>query len=141
MKKNNKKYIIFLLIILIISIIFNSVVHAANLDYNNLCSDAGINTTMKMIGIFLNIIKILVPMIIIGFGMVDFGKAALSNDEKAVNKATGALIRRFVAGLIIFFVPTIVLAIMNALEPSIGNYENSQMYACIKCMLDPNGSC
>lgn len=55
-----------------------------NLDVEkvNICS----GTTLKafqVIGYIIYIIKILVPIIIIVLGMIDFGKAALSGDDKS----------------------------------------------------------
>lgn len=127
------------------------------LDYNSICSNAtagnrGIRQTFKMVGYLIQIIKWIVPLIIIVLGMVDFGKAAISNDEKAINKALFALVRRLLAGIVIFFIPTIVMAILNAIEVYKGLDENfidpitnevveSQFGACTKCLFDPYNSC
>lgn len=118
------------------------------LDYSSICSNTtegnrGIRQTFKIVGYLIQIIKWIVPLIIIILGMIDFGKAAISNDEKAINKAMMALIRRLIAGIVIFFIPTIVMAILNIIEVSKGieKKDNSQFGACTKCLFDPYNSC
>jgi len=113
------------------------------LNYDSLCSDNNIKSAVKIIGYIILVIKWIVPLIIIVLGMIDFGKAAISNDEKAVNKATGALIRRFIAGIVIFFIPTIIMAALNAIQISKGIEKdtNTTFGACTKCLFDPVNSC
>jgi len=45
-------------------------------------------TVWQMVGKLIFILKILVPIIIIVLGTIDFGKAVISNDDKAVSKAS-----------------------------------------------------
>ena len=115
----------------------------ARLNYNSLCSDNNVKSAFKIIGYVILIIKWIVPLIIIVLGMVDFGKASISNDEKALNKATGALIRRIVAGVAIFFIPTIILAALDVIKITKGiEKENDTTFGvCTKCMFDPINSC
>ena len=59
-------------------------VNNLNIEEINICDPE--NTTLKVfqvIGYILIILKILVPIIIIILGIIEFGKAALSGDEKA----------------------------------------------------------
>ena len=49
-----------------------------------------------------------VPIIIIIFGMIDFGKAAMAHDEGDIAKAKQTFIRRLIAGACVFFVMTIL---------------------------------
>lgn len=116
---------------------------ASRLNYDSLCSDNDIKSAVKIVGYIFLVIKWIVPLIIIVLGMIDFGKAAISNDEKAVNKATGALIRRFIAGIVIFFIPTIIMAALNAIQISKGIEKdtNTTFGACTKCLFDPVNNC
>lgn len=41
-------------------------------------------TVWQMVGKFLFILKILIPILIIVLGMIDFGKSAISSDDKAM---------------------------------------------------------
>lgn len=106
------------------------------IDYNSLCENRSIKQTMKLIGYLVQVIRWIVPLIIIVLGMIDFGKATIESDDKALNKATASLIRRIVAGLVVFFIPTIILAILNAIEVTKGieDETNSQFGACTKCI-------
>ncbi len=89
----------------------------------------------QFIGFFLLIIKILVPVIIIILGMIDFFKAILSSDEKAIKKASVSLFQRLIAGVIIFFIPTLILVILNLVS---GVSETlDAMEECKVCALSP----
>ena len=49
------------------------------------CSDA--RDIFYTIGMFMLVFKIVIPVLLIVFGMVDLGKAVISSDDKAVSKA------------------------------------------------------
>lgn len=106
------------------------------INYNSLCENRSIKQTMKLIGYLVQVARWIVPLIIIVFGMIDFGKASIESDDKALNKATASLIRRIVAGVVVFFIPTIILGLLNAIEITKGieDESNSQFGACTKCI-------
>lgn len=112
-------------------------------DWDSLCADEGIKQAVKIVGYIIQLIRWIVPLIIIVLGMVDFGKAAISNDDKSVTKATTALIRRIVAGVVVFFIPTIILAILNVIQVTKGIEEETDTTfgACTKCLFDPYNEC
>ena len=62
----------------------------------------------QVVGYISFILKIVIPLIIIILGIVNLAKAVTSNDDKAVSKAAGTLIKKIVIGVVIFFIPTIV---------------------------------
>lgn len=62
---------------------------------------------------YLNIIKIVVPIILIGFGIFDFTKAVFASSEDDMKKAQQNFIKRLVIAILIFFVPVIVDLILN----------------------------
>lgn len=106
------------------------------LDYDHICENPDILKAMHLIGNIIIIAKYVVPFIIIILGMVDFGKAVISNDEKATTKASAALLRRFIAGVVIIFIPTIIAAVLSAIGVTDGieDAENDQFGACTKCL-------
>lgn len=53
-------------------------------------------------------VKIIVPILLILFGGVDFGKAVFSGDNDALKKATSSFAKRCMAAVAIFFLPTII---------------------------------
>lgn len=117
----------------------------AEVEFNpdGLCAKNDVKQAMKIIGYVILVIRWIAPLIIIVLGMVDFGKAAISNDENALKKATGALVRRIVAGVAIFLIPTIILAILNAIEVTQGieNKNDSEFGPCTRCLFDPLNDC
>lgn len=111
------------------------IAYAAEIDYGNICGNSGVGSAMVILGYIIQVAKWVAPLIIIVLGMVDFGKAALSSDEKATTKASGALVRRFIAGIVIFFVPTIISAFTkNILKTNIEN----EFLSCTSCMFSPS---
>ena len=130
--KRNLKLIIFTIITYLM---FCPRVYA--IDYNNICNNSEILNTIRIIGIIIAIIKVVIPLLIIIFGMIDFGKAVISSDEKEINKSTTRLIKRIIVGISIYFIPTIILTLFDVLEISeIHNSDN--FYKCTTCLLDTN---
>ncbi len=113
----------------------------SNTDYEHLCSsEPGVRNAVIIIGYVIQICRWVVPFLIIVLGIVAFTSAMLSGDEKAMGGAVKKLITKIIIGLLLFFIPTIILAVVNALEPTFGNVadeENSTFGACTKCLLDP----
>ncbi|MBD8923344.1 hypothetical protein EGR52_08015 [bacterium] len=100
------------------------------------CRDAG--SVFYTIGMFLLVFKVVIPLILIIFGMIDLGKAVMSSDDKAVSKAAKSLLNRVIAGIVIFFVPTIV----GVLFKMVGSFTEvrDQYDICAACISNPNGS-
>lgn len=59
------------------------------------------------------IIQIGIPILLIIFGSIDLGKAVMANDDKEIKGATGKLIKRAIAAVVVFFIPFIVNLVMN----------------------------
>lgn len=92
----------------------------------------------QVIGYILLIIKIIVPLILIVLGSIDFAKAALSGDDKSTKDAAVQFGKRILIGLIIFFIPTIIdffLSLVKGTSEVVAKYEN-----CTNCILNPNNS-
>lgn len=66
-----------------------------------------------LVGTVLTFLKIGIPLIIVILAVIDLGKAAISSKDDEMKKAFTTLLRRVVAGLIIFFIPTIVDLLFN----------------------------
>ena len=131
----------------------NETVHtlesSSRIDYNNICSfgtdgNKGIVSAIKITGYIIVIMKWVIPMLLIGFGMVDFFKAILG-DEKSLNKAAGSFAKRVIAGIVVFLLPTLISAVVNIFDEtrnSLSDDSNkSNFAACTKCLFDPFNSC
>ncbi len=98
-------------------------------------SNSGTLKVFQVVGYILYIIKILVPVIIIVLGSIEFGKAAISKDEKSIMVAANNLINKFILGILIFMIPTLLDA---ALSLVMGTKEATQDYeTCTTCLLSP----
>lgn len=100
------------------------------LEGTNFCAQTA--NIWKILGYVVMIIKIVIPLLLIIFGMIDLGKAVVSSDEKAISKSVNQLIRRFIAAIVIFFIPTIVSAIFNAV--GIMGTEQADYNNCVQCV-------
>ena len=90
----------------------------------------------RVLGWIVYILKIVIPLLLIILGMVDLGKAVVSSDEKAINKAVTTLIKRFIAAVVVFFVPTIVDALFSAFGVMTSN-ERADYLTCAHCITNP----
>ena len=91
---------------------------------------------LSFVGYLLLIFKIVIPMIIIVYGMIDFGKAVVAEKDDDIKKSAKSLGRRAIAGIIIFFIPTIVVWVFE----QVGTYKtDSQNFKqCKACLLSPS---
>ena len=94
------------------------------------CADTA--NLWNILGFVVMVIKIVIPLALIILGMVDLGKAVISSDDKAIGKAVGSLVKRFIAAVLVFFIPTIVSALFNmvaGLDITEGDYN-----VCVQCV-------
>lgn len=98
-------------------------------------SNSGTLKVFQVVGYILYIIKILVPIILIVICSLDFGRAVISKDEKAILYAANYLVNRIIIGVLIFMIPTLldaVLSLVSGTEDTKKNYET-----CTTCLLSP----
>ena len=100
------------------------------------CADTA--NIWNVLGYVVTIIKIVIPLILIILGMIDLGKAVISSEEKAMSKSVSALLKRFIAAVIVFFIPTIVSALFNALA-LMSDATKADYNVCVQCLT--GGSC
>lgn len=76
------------------------------------------------------IIQFGIPILLIVFGSIDLGKAVMSSDDKEIKGATGKLIKRIIAGIVVFFIPFLVNLVMSLIGKS-GTVEgNTNWVSC-----------
>jgi len=102
------------------------------------CSDNNIRTVLKMAGFVLLLAKLAVPLLIIGFGVMDLYKSVIDKDEKSLAKQTKRLIMRIVTGVLVFFIPTIIEAIFN-MSDRLNIIETDEYKMCSSCLFSPFG--
>mgnify|MGYP005771710705 CR=1 FL=1 len=107
-------------------------------DTSNFCSGAVLNV-FNVIGWIIVIVKILVPILLIIFGSIDFAKAVIASKDDEIKKSAKTLVMRVIAGIIIFFIPSLLNFVVELIGGSDIYNENSGTFArCTHCMLDPN---
>ena len=70
----------------------------------NECSSS-MKVLVAAVKFFLNLVRWLVPIVIIVLGSIDLFKAVASKDDKAVETARKTFISRLIYGVVIFLVP------------------------------------
>ena len=90
--------------------------------------------------LLINMVKIIVPIILIVFGIVEMFKAATANDEKVMKEAQSKLIKRVVYAVLIFFIVAIVQLVFSLLASASndssenkGGVKKTDINACISC--------
>lgn len=96
---------------------------------------------MKFLNTVLTIFKIVIPLLLIIFGMIDLGKAVVSSDEKAIKSSTSSLIKKLIAALVIFFLPTIVSAIINLTGEKDDAGDPIGSSKCVLCVTHGGDNC
>lgn len=68
---------------------------------------------IAIVRLVMNVICIAVPIVMIVLGSIDLFKAVTSSKDEEIKKKQQTLIKRIIAGVIVFLVPTIVSLLMN----------------------------
>lgn len=71
---------------------------------------------LKDINKILTWIKVAVPILLIVLGSLDFGKAVLADDQKALSKATSNFVKRIIAAIAVFFVPFLIMYLLKFVD-------------------------
>lgn len=98
------------------------------------CADSA--NIWQLVGNVINIIKIVIPIIIVILAMLDLGKAVMAGEEKEIKEAQKMLVKRLIYGVVIFFVVTLVQVVFNLVGSSSADYDSS---ICWTCATRPNG--
>lgn len=77
------------------------------------------------------IIKIVVPILLIIFGMLDLGKAVVASKEDEIKKGQQLFIKRLISAVIVFFVIQIVQLLIGFVSNS-----DSDISKCFNCFVN-----
>lgn len=86
----------------------------------NVCSDIPC-PVFQIAHVIKLLIQWAVPIIIIIYGMLDFAKATMANDESGISKAKQTFIKRLISGASIFFIMSILQLTFSILSSSANN--------------------
>lgn len=130
------KHIIILVILLSVLTIAPDLVLAATSSQLRICEYAGVLRALKILGIIINIIKVVVPLLIIGTAMISVFKTVMSGKSDDLTASFVLIVKKVLAGLIIFLLPTALDFVFDSLL----QYDDSAFTACSNCLLD-TGNC
>jgi len=88
-------------------------------------------------GLFILIIKILVPVALILIGIITLGKAVISTDEGDTKKGFKLLLKKFIVSVFIFFLPGLISVLFSAIDTF--KDVRSDYMVCNSCITDPKG--
>lgn len=93
-----------------------------------------------------NLVKVIIPILLVAYGMMDLAKAVMANDEKIMKEAQGKFIKRIVYAVIIFFIVAIVQLIFGTLAKASGKSQTGEVSktninACIACFISDTAQC
>lgn len=81
-------------------------------DYAN-CDGLLTSDAIDMIKELLGYFRLLAPVVLIVMVALDFAQAVISQDDSALKKAQGKVVPRTIAAVALFFIPTMIRAILN----------------------------
>ena len=86
--------------------------------FNILACNSSVVCLLEIVKLILKIFMFALPIILIVLGVMDLFKAMITSDEKAAKESRKMFLRRVVYTIIVFLVPTIVMALFNILPSS-----------------------
>ena len=92
----------------------------------------------QTVGYVLMVFKIVIPILLIIFGMIDLGKAVIASKDDEIKKATKSLAMRAISAVVIFFIPTLIQVVMSIVG-SFGDVQDD-FNVCKACISNPMDS-
>ena len=93
--------------------------------------------TWQLLGVIIYIIKILVPVILIVTSTFETAKIVFSKNANNITPSVLLFLKKFFAGILVFFTPVIIYGTINYL---IKDRDEKEFYRCNKCLFFPSGS-
>jgi len=100
------------------------------------CSNPEFIKPFKFLGRIFTVVKIIIPLIIIAFGIWDMMRSVISSKEDEIKKSIRSLLFRVAAGVIIFFIPTIINTVFRLVDD--WNQYSTDYSNCSKCVSNPS---
>ncbi len=105
-------------------------------DKNGFCANTA--NIWQIVGYFLLAFKIVIPILLILFGMIDLGKAVVASKDDEIKKATKGLVMRAIAAVIVFLIPTVVTFIMGLVSNFTSSGAAEDFEVCKACISNPS---
>ena len=79
---------------------------------------------LRIVGYVVAIVKIVIPILLVVFGMLDVGKAVIAGKPDEVTKNLRGFAMRCIAAILVFFIPSIVSVLIGAVAATGGTGDN-----------------
>ena len=90
----------------------------------------------NLVSTAITIIKIVVPILLVIFGMLDLMKGIIAQKDDEIKKGQQIFIKRLISGVLVFFVVSIVQLIISFVADE---EDKTNIATCSKCFI--NGDC
>lgn len=130
-----KKYTKYIIFAAIVAVLFIGKVSAASADIP-FCEDESIMRAFKIGGVLLYAVKIVVPILLMLFGILTLFNVVLSGKTDDMSKAVHSIVTKAISAVVIFFIPTIVNYCFTLCD-GFDDVE-SDFKTCMDCLYDPS---
>ncbi len=89
----------------------------------NACEDGDVLNGVRILLVFVNIFKVIVPLILIFMGSKHLFSVVVQNKDGKMSDALKSFARNLIAGLIVFMIPTAINGLFMNLAPDALNYK------------------
>lgn len=82
----------------------------------------------------INIMKVVIPIMVVVFGLLDLGKAVMQQKEDDIKKSQGLLVKRLIIAVLVFFVVSLVqflVSLVGGTDP-----DNNKFWDCFDCFVN-----
>ena len=87
----------------------------------------------KLVSTAVDLIKIVVPILLVVFGMLDLGKAVMAQKEDEIKKGQQTFVKRLIAAVIVFLVVFLVELALGLVAP---RDSNDNIWGCFDCLVN-----
>lgn len=108
------------------------VLNACKGECANIYSEGIPTQIVKIIGIVIFAIKVVIPILLIIFGMLDLGKAIMAQKEDEIKKGQQTFLKRLLTAAIVFLVVILTQFVVNI----VAGDDDTGVWACTKCIID-----
>ena len=114
----------------------SSVQRPNNVEPMNICSQNGVKQVLHIAGYIVFAAKLLIPLLLIIMGTIDIVSALKDPEDKTMKDSISKFVKRIIAAVIIFFIPTIVNFGFSLIDDAT---DFSNFDECAKCLFKPLG--
>ena len=88
-----------------------------------ICTD--LKELLNIVGYVIIAFKIIIPILLVVYGMLDVGKAVVGAKDDEIKKSLKSFAMRAAAAVVIFFIPSIVGLLLSVIDASTNSANNA----------------